>query len=295
MKAPSCAPWTDQYTLECAPWSAAASTDARFTTMVVKRMGGVMITLIGPIASPSTTQTRTGTTDAQGVAKFTDLPAGEYMVFPGSTAGADITWGGGRYGVWSSHSVPTGGRLVVERGSLRQATIMMRARRATGTPVRLRIRTYNRTNPFNMAFQNGAYMNQTVRLMPIPTGRTDVEHGSGTRGWTVIRAGDQWVDLNVSEPGLYSAQILHYPRGDISPIWDGAGAASRFVWIDANGSTIPSTLEIRQDRCDEAARHAIVEATCGNGFRWCYRPIFVGHCDDNPVPGGSGNDGSGGA
>lgn len=272
--------------LVCNPWNAAELADnslsERYTSVRVRPMPGATVTLVGPLSGNSAS--RTITMAANGAADVQGLRPGQYRV----TVASPLAWGGGSWATWSSHSVPSGGHLIVEKGGLREATLLMRPRMPE---VRLNVETLNRTDPFNPVVEPAARFTQTVRLMPIPTGRTNLERGTGQNGWTTIRQGDRSVVLRESSAGLYSIFLLHYPRNDVSRL----RGAQQFVWIDPDGSTSPTPLTVRQDFCDKNVRNAIVRARCGTE-RWCWvGSTFVGQCNDNPTPTGSAASGTGGA
>ncbi len=268
----------------CLPWNAAEAADAeRYTSVRIRPMGGATVQLRGPLASEPTT--RSVTTTSSGSVDVRDLAPGQYEIIIPSP----LNWNGGSWVGWSSHSVPSSGNLIVEKDGLREATIMMRP---AAPPVTLRVQTLNRTNPQAHVIEPSARYTQTVRLLPIPDGRSLLERGTAQNGWTQINVGDSEVTLRDSHTGVYSNRLMHYPRGDTSAFVGGAA----FVWIDPDGTTVPSTLVLQQDYCDKAARHAILVATCGAGVRWCYvGATRIDECNDNPVPPGGLTTGAGGA
>jgi hypothetical protein len=274
--------------LICNPWTAAEAADnslaERYTDASIRPMAGASVTINGPLAGTSIT--RTVTMGAQGSMDVTGLEPGQYRI----VTPAVVSWNGRRWVTWSSHSVPSSGYLIVDKGTMREATLLMRPERPT---IRVRLETVNRTNPLiNPVIEPRARFNQTVRLMPVPSDRASLERGSAQNGWTQISPGDSSVLLRDSSPGLYSMHLLHYPRGDVSKL---VGADS-FAWIDPSGTTRPATLVVRQDFCDETVRHnTYVVPICGQ-LRWCWQGTrFIGNCNDNPVVTGGATTGAGGA
>ncbi|MBC7460916.1 MAG: hypothetical protein H7287_06105 [Thermoleophilia bacterium] len=284
---PVCTAATQSYI--CTPWNAvpASLTDHGVSVKQskVRPMNGLRVTLTGPLVGASTA--RTVVLAASGSIDVPKLDPGTYTIAVGTPS-----WDGRRWTTWSSHSIPSSGTLIVEKGALREATLMMRVDMA---PVTVRLETIIRTNPMAVRVDPWAYYDQTVRLMSIPSGRSILERGTGNNGWTTIRGavagGDRSVVLADAYPGIYSPSLLNYPKSYLSPL----RTPTNYVYLTTDGTVQPNALVLRQDYCDPVARHVIVTATCGI-YRWCFSgSTFIGECNDNPQQTGTSTSGNGAA
>lgn len=235
---------------ECGPW---ASAPAMYKRTTVRPLANVKFTLEGPLPH-NEGDTRSATTDGQGVWSAADLEPGQYKL---TTSGmANKTW-------WQSHSVPSGGFVTVTAGETEVSTQLFRATFPGDKSIKIHVDTLDITDPANHVLVPHAKLHQAIRILPVPSGRVPFPTGTNM-GWSVIRKGDKHVDVVGATSGLYSNQVLYFPGDSSKPLY--GSPAPSYVWIDEHGNTAPNPLRLRQEFCDPVERLIILKKRCELAF-----------------------------
>ncbi len=261
-------------TPECAAWrqavAAAVPGVAAVTTMSVAPVS-VSFTLEGPMAG-GTKKTVSVTTDSNGLAEVANLEPGRYELTPAASSSSVL---------WASHSVPSGGDVTIQAGGINEAVQVFRP---AGRDVTIDLDHFDITDPADEVVRDGAWDPHAIKLVPVPNGRAALANGED-RGWTKIVRGMKSVTLKAVTPGLYQMSVLEYP-GTSKELFvnEGAFAGARYIWVPPVSGTAPvttqypTTLKIRDVRCDSDTRNALMAARitptqialglAGRGFLW---------------------------
>lgn len=177
---------------ECTAWEAAKSAGPGTsgfkygpTEVGVIPVTGLTYGLQGPLRKTNNT-VRSGLVVGETVP---DLEPGEYKIIlePPSMDASGNVGSGAPMQVWATHSIPGDGRVSIEAGALKQATILFKPR-VGSTPPHLEAHSFDQSYPTEYAllsdaksYDNRAWhvrpaalSNLVVKLVPVPSTRTNL-------------------------------------------------------------------------------------------------------------------------
>jgi prepilin-type N-terminal cleavage/methylation domain-containing protein len=284
---------TDTTILSCLAWTrgmAAAVPGATAIDAMSIAPLSMGYTLKGPMNEPAPTSTDVAAS-ASGVAVVPNLTPGHYLLTPKAV---------GTWSLWNTHSVPSGGEITIQEGEVNDAVQVFKpAPRA----VVVHLEYLDTTDPANEIVRPGAWIERSVKVVPVPGGRSALASTGATRGWTKISRGATTITLQDVAPGLYEFGFLEYPGKQSVRPYTPAGAPPNYIWVPpvagsaAVTTQVPSTLWIRDQHCDIAGRDKLMgmritaqQTALGErklGFLWLNpangKTYWMGPCtDENP-------------